>query len=798
MLKNYLRVILKIASKNKVISVFNILGLSTGIASFIAIIMYVNYQLSFDRSNEDSNNLYRIVGKFSSSTEVYDNAQTTPALIPSMINISSQIKAATRLFRYRSDAVIVNESTHTNYVEPNFLWADADVFKVFTIPMIKGNSVTALNEPSSVVISESTARKYFGDKDPVGRLLNNVTFNSVFKITGVFKNLPGNMHFKADFICSLSALKNNWGEPIMHDWNNSFLYSYVRLASLKDVSATENFINKQFHEHISLPQGNSFRASLQRVTDIHLHSHLMNELGENANIMYIYILSCIGILILIVSCINFVNLGIARAEHRSKEIGIRKVLGSSKKSIFSLVVAENILYGLIAFIISLVMVFFMLAVFKPLNFQADDNIILLPVCVGFIYVIFIVCLSSVYPSVFMASLKVVEVFKGKTVKIKSGMSLWKMLIVFQVAVSAFLIIATLILNKQLAFLQSASLGYEREHIINIPLLSDNAQHNAEQFKARLLQNSSLQSVCATSHLIGAPLYQSGFEIIKSKEAPSNYTWQRINADEDYANTNELKIVAGRNFLKSFGTDSSNFIINEAACKALGLQSPQQAIGLDMQGGEGNKHGKIVGVLQDFHFKSLHYVIEPLVVFSAPDRYRFLTINFKSNANLQSVLNAVKNEWNQFDAASPFVYSFPDQFTTNLYSFETNLQWIISLFTVIAIVLSIGGVIGLNYYITQLKAKEIGIRKVLGANVSSILKLLSIDFIKLSIIAMLISFPLAWIAAHAWLQDFAYRINVNARIFFVTGIIVTLLVLATISFQSIKTAIANPVKSLRTE
>ena len=800
MLKNYFRIILRIAAKNKIITAFNILGLAAGITSFILIAIYVKSEFSYDRSNQAPDNIYRITTHFSSQTESFNNAQTTPALIPSIGNTFPKITAAARLFRYRSPSVIVDRASNSNYVEPDFLWADADIFKIFTIQFISGDSAIALTGPASVVISESTARKYFGDKNSIGKILNNVTFTTQFQVTGVFKDLPGNSHFKADFICSLNTLKNTWGDPIMHNWNNSFLYSYIRLSSPADAATAEQQLDKHLIEHLHLTQGNNMHVMLQPVTGIHLYSTLMNEIGVNGNIMYVYILSLVAVLILLVSCINFVNLGIARSEHRSKEIGVRKVLGSPKKSIFTLVIIENLLYGLLAFVISMLFLIYFLHGITSLtgiriSFTNTNDLAL--IFVGLACTLLIVLITSVYPSVFMAGLKAVEVLRGRTIKLGKGMNLWNGLIIFQMSVTVFLLTACIVLNGQLTFLQSKALGYKTGHVVNITLLTDNSQKNYEVLKSQLLENTAIESVSATSHLIGGPLYQSGYLITKPSGEREPYTWQLIHADHDYVKANDLGIIAGRDFSTSFSADSTNFLVNEAACKAMGLNSPQKAIGLEVDRGNGQR-GKIVGVIHDFHFKSLHYLVEPLIIHYEPGTFRFLTVNINNNTTLQPALEFIKSEWNNYEPASPFIYTFPDQFTANVYAFEKNLRWMITMFTIIAILLSIGGLIGLNYYITHLKAREIGIRKVLGASVTGIVQLLSSGFIRLSAIAMLIAFPLAWMATHAWLQSFAYRISLSWWIFFVAGIITILIVMATVSYQSIKAALVNPVRSLKTE
>lgn len=797
MLKSYFKIILRLASRNKLTSAFSVLSVAIGIASFMVVAVYVRKELSYDRFHDNPESLYRIITNVSSPEESFSNAQSTPILIPSITRQFPTIIAAIRLFKYRSEVVVVDKSTNTSYIEPNFLWADPEVFRVFTIPLIKGTPASLVN-PKKVIISESTARKYFGNKDPIGKILNNVTFTE-FEVTGVFKDFPGNSHFKADFICSLITLKDLWGEGTMNNWYNSFLYSYIKIPSPSDAVHVEQQLNLFLNQHIQLPAGNKIALALQPVTEIHLSSHLMNELDVNGNKMYIFILSAVGLLILIVSMINFVNLGIAKSAQRSKEIGVRKVLGSSRKIIFKQVITENLLYGLAAFLVSIGLI----QIFLPyINTALGSEFRLtsmdyMSVAIGFFSVIVVVLITSLYPAIFMAGLKAVEVLKAKPVQLGKGINLWKGLIVFQMSITLFLLTACFVLNTQLNFLQSKPLGYETEHVLNIPLLTDSSQKNYQQFKRRLLQRSFVQSASATSHLIGGPLYQSGYTIFKSAQERSEFAWQRIHADYDYVKTNNLKIVAGRDFSETFLADSLNFIINEAAYKALGFQSPSQAIGLNIDRGQGQM-GKIIGVISDFHFKSLQNFIEPLVIHYEPGRFRFLSVNIKNAGNAQNVINFIKSEWNRFEAGAPFIYFFPDEFTEKLYSFEKNLWLLITVFTIIAFILSIAGLVGLSYYVTRLKAKEIGIRKVLGASVQSILQLFSIDFLKMSLLAMTVGFPMAWWAMYNWLQDFAYRINLSWWQFAIAGIIVVVAVFVTISFQSIKAALTNPLKSLRTE
>jgi putative ABC transport system permease protein len=795
MLRNYLQIIIRIAARNKIVTAFSLLGLAIGIAAAMLIALYVKKELSHDRFHQHADNLYRVTTQFASATESFANAHTPAAILPAMRAQFPVVAAGTRLFRYRSEVVLLNKESNKHFTEANFLWADPGIFDVFTIPLLNGDPAKALSEPGSVIIAESMARKYFGDADPLGRLLRNVTFNIDFRITGVFKDLPGNSHFKADFFCTLATLQQLWGEGMMSNWYNSFLYTYIRLK--EDAGRVEftRSLNLFASHHMPLPPGNSITFSLQPITSIHLGSQLLNEAGINSNRAYVYVLSVVGILILLISCINFVNLGIARAHQRSKEIGVRKVFGSSTRHVSIQYIVENLLYGAAAFAVALVLV---VTLSQGVNAVAGGEISLTaePVMLlaGFLAVLLIVLITSVYPAVFIAGIKVIEVLRARPVKIARGMSLWKGLISFQLCATVFLLVACLVLNKQLNFLHNRPLGYATTNNIHIPLLTDESQAKYTQLKTQLLQNPEIQAVSATSHLIGGQLYQSGYEIQLPGKERSVFTWQRFHADFDFLKANQLALAAGRDF--SASGDTTHFIINEAACRAIGL-SPQQAVGMQINQGR-NRTGSVIGVMRDFHFKSLHHTIEPLIVHYEPGRFRFLTVNISSASRPEAMISFLQQAWNRFEPLAPFVYSFPDQFTSSLYASENRLRRIITVFTVIAFLLSVGGLIGINYYTIQLKTREIGILKVLGADLPSLIVRLSRNFIKMMMLAFVIALPVSWWAASQWLQDFAYRTENSWQPYAVAGAITAFIVLSTISFQAIKAALRNPVKSLRSE
>lgn len=578
---------------------------------------------------------------------------------------------------------------------------------------------------------------------------------------------------------------------------NSFLYSYIKVTEGASINSVQNKINVLAQKNLPPSTEASYHFSLQPVTDIHLHSHLQNEWQPNSDITYIYILTFVAILILLVSAINYVNLWIARSEQRTKEIGIRQAIGSGKAQLAWQFIVENLIHGSLAFLMSIIMVGLLLPVIS--NFLGEELLLTYTerLKIWFstgIGVFLLMLVITLYPIQTILRIKPVIAIRGTVIKLRHGLGLWYILIAFQIIVTTMLITGALLINRQLTFIHDKPVGYDADHLLNITLLSDESQHNYEQFKNEFLQNIHIKSVSACSHLVGGMLYQSGYLIYNKNQERETVMWQRIHADHDFCKTYGIKIVSGRDFSKVVASDTTNFIINETACRHLGLKNPDEAIGLEIEYDNGLR-GKIIGVMKDFHFKTLHAAIEPLIIHIVPSRFRMLTLNV-DDADFHNTITWIKNKWDAFDSSVPFVYTSLGDFNERNYVFERKFSKLIIFFTVVVFMLSATGLIGLNIYVVNLKRKEIGIRKILGAGVSDLLLSLSKRFAVITLIAFVISIPISWYSLTIWLSGFAYKVNLSAELFIIAGIITFMLSMISITVPSLKATINNPVSVLK--
>jgi putative ABC transport system permease protein len=797
MILTYMALTFRQIIKSKGQSLLNITGLAVGTATFTLILFYSGSECSFDRYHDRPENIYRIIADHRVGTEGQSMAWTPPALAPNAEEKFPEIEHALRLFRYRSPVVVLEHGSDKNFTEENFLWGDSTIFSVFRFVFVRGTPGTQLARPNTVVISETMAKKYFDDKDPIGKILTNPTFNADFEITGVFRDMPVKSHFKADFICSLITLPKLWGDGILTSWGNSFLYSYIKTTPKADVVALENKINALAGMNLPVTEEASYRFKLQPVVGIHLHSHVQNEWQANSDIRYIYILLAVGTLILLVSTINFINLCIARSGKRTKEIGIRQAIGSSRKQLGLQFVTENLVYGTMAFLLSIALIEFFLPVInalagEDLSVPASDRVVIFLITGTGVLVLMLI--ASVYPARIISLIKPVIALKGTPVKLHQGIGLWQGLITFQVVVTTMLITAVLLINRQLTFISTNPAGYNIRGMMNITLLSDHSQDHYEQLKSEFLQNSGIKSASGVSHLIGGMLYQSGYSIYKRDQERVPVMWQRIHADHDFCKTYGVQIIAGRDFSTQAASDTMNFIVNAAACRALGFKNASEAIGTEVGYGNGQR-GKIIGVMNDFHFKTLHHKIEPLIIHIVPDRFRFLTLSINT-VRVKETLAWLESRWNAFEPSSPFVYSLQEDAYSSVYAFERKFSNLINFFAIVVVVLSAGGLIGLNMYISTLKRKEIGIRKILGAKTSGLV----IDFMqRFAIIAFagfIISIPISWYLLETWLNGFSYKVTLSPELFIIGGMTTVIISTSSVLLPSLMASMTKPVEVLK--
>ncbi|HEV2832881.1 MAG TPA: FtsX-like permease family protein, partial [Hanamia sp.] len=715
------------------------------------------------------------------------------------------IKKLTRVLATGTSAIKYGDNI---FNQDNVFFADENLFDIFDFEVTKGNVAKSLNDPYSVMLTEETAEKYFGNDDPMNKVirLNN---QYDFKVTGIYKALPANAHWHPDVMISFSTLKDSaiYGEKnLMNNWGNNAFYTYLLLPERYNPKKLENQFPAFQNRHI--PADGKFKASdysilsLRKLTDIHLHSHKDSELEINGDINRVYIFSAIALFILLIACINYMNLSSARSVLRAKEIGVRKTAGASKGELVGQFLYESVFIAWLAAIFAFVLTVIALPWLNQLSGQqlSTNSLLQWKVLTAILLLPFVVGIfSGIYPALYLSSFQPVKVLKGIMKKGGGNISFRKALVVFQFSISIILIIATVIVFQQLNYIQNKSLGFDREHVITFKN-NDGLNVSFESFKTELLSNSNIKKVGRSSRIPTGRLLDSQGSMLNRGDslAPSKADIKYVVADEDFIPAYGIKIVAGRNFSKDYGTDTSSFLINETAVKALELKSNDDAIGKQFQ--YGGQKGTIAGVFNDFNFESLHQRIIPLVLFESrtDDGDNYDNISIKASGNISAALTQIEKTWKKFLPEIPFEYQFLDNRYAKLYESENRQSSIFTIFSCIAIFIACLGLFGLSAFTITQRVKEIGVRKVLGASTASIVKLISKDFLLLVVIAAVIAFPVAWYAMNHWLQDFAYRIQIGWWVFLLAGIIALLIAFATISFQAVKAAMSNPVNSLRSE
>ncbi|MGC3947569.1 MAG: ABC transporter permease [Chryseolinea sp.] len=771
--------------RNPGTSLFNVAGLAVGITTFTLLLFYIQKEQAYDRHNFAPEQLYRLVLHYQVEKDQNTMAWTAPAVADHMKNVVE----AVRLFRYRSPVVMVDRKANKNFSEPNSIWADANVFKVFTFDFIAGNPESALTRPNAMVITESMAKKYFATTDAIGNVLSDITMNADFEITAVIRDMPATSHFKADFLCSLSTLPLLWGAETLESWGNSFLYTYMRVPEGVTREQLETSINELAAKHIQSSDTYTYQFALQPVTDIHLRSNVMNEWQPNSDVRYIYILTAVAALILLVSSINYINLWIARSEQRTKEIGIRQAIGGSRINLAVQFSIESLTHVVLALLISITLFNSATPLIDKLlgeNILLSESTSVWTWLYIFIGVMVLISVVMLYPSAVISRVRPALAIKGKQATSGRGVNIWEGLIAFQILVTACLITGAILINRQVNFLKDRPLGYDADHLINISQLSNTALR--DRLKDVLLRDSRVKSASGVSHMVGGTLYQSGYEI-STNGKKETVLWQRMHTDHDFCRTFQIPIVSGRDFSRQVASDSANYVINETAAKTLGLTS-EQAIGADVNG-----TGKIIGVMKDFHFKTLHSRIEPLIIHIVPDRIRMLTVNIR-NADTNETMKWLEQVWKQMQPEEPLVYTTMKGYNAQSYRFEEKFNRVIVFFTLVVFLLSVSGLVSLNVYIANLRRKEIGIRKILGAETSSLLMNLSKRFAITALVGFVLSLPLSWYALNSWLNGFAYRVDITTGVFVVSGVITFVLSMMAIAIPTWRTAGQKAVTVLR--
>jgi putative ABC transport system permease protein len=803
MIRNYMKIALRNLLKFKAYSFINIAGLAIGIAACMMILLYIKDELSYDRFNEKADQIYRVhtMGKLAGNE--INIAVSPPPLGETLVREYPEVVQCTRLMPNTTMLIRYKDNV---FNEANFFWADSTLFDVFTIPFIKGDPKTALAQPHTVVLTEKLAKKYFGNEDPIDKIMN-FEDGTPYTVKGVVKNCPANAHFHYEIFASIASL--GLGDTPFWIANNFFTYIVLKKgvpgsqleAKLPDF--VKKYAGPQMRELFGASYddlrktGTRYEFQMQPLTSIHLNSHLDYELEPNSDIKYIYIFSIIAVFILLIACINFMNLSTARSVIRSKEVGIRKVLGSNKSQLVKQFLAESILLTLISVIAAIALVEIFLPSFnslagKELHTSYFNNFLAIPALIAAVLIVGLIAGS--YPAFFLSSFKPVTVLKGK-LNGSGGSWLRSGLVVFQFAISIVLFIGTFVVYGQLKYVQQKSLGFDRDHVLVITRAWALEKQNT--FKNELLNNTHIAGASFTDNIPGRNFGQTVFKP-EGTSSPQQYILAVMSTDYDFAKTMKLKLSIGRFFSKENITDSLAVVLNESAVKLLGITDPVgKRIISPGRTAEQNVSYTIVGVLKDFHFESLHQKIRPLGIFLNRGLTAYLPVRIGAGDVTGSV-SFIESQWKKFVPDKPFEYFFMDDDYNKLYQSEQKTGEIFTVFSVLAIFIACLGLFGLAAFTAERRTKEIGIRKVLGASTPGIVILLSREFTKWVLLANLIAWPLAYYFMTNWLQNFAYRIDPGPGIFFLAAVAALFIALITVSFQAIKVAVANPVGALRSE
>ena len=793
MLKNYLKISTRILLRYKLYSFLNIAGLALGMTCFTVILLFVENELSYDRFHQHPENIYRVVKDFvnEDGTKIPD-ATTPPALTPALQENVPEVEQVTRFFPNWGRLYLL-EYDEKRFYETELIRVDSSFFKVFDFPFVAGNQEQPFHGIHSIILTESIAKKYFGEEDPLNKVIRmNLNNGTDFVVSGVVKDVPQNSHFTFDFLIPFESGRN----PDT-DWDWYGFYTYVRVKSGTDLAAFESKVSDLFKQY----QPNSPNEYyIQPLTDIHLKSRLKWELSENGDIAYVKILMAIGLFVIFIAAINYVNLVTAQSAKRAKEVGIRKVTGTTRYLLMQQFLVESILTALVALVFSILLTTLFLPLTKSIfgydfeSFLSQSQYVKL-ILPGFALLIGI--LAGIYPAFYLSSFEPLKVLKGSFLSSLHGIHLRQGLVVFQFVISISLIIGSLVIMRQLDFMQQKKLGFDPEHVLLLPNVRGGVGSPVIDPGAMVEELKSIPSVISMARADGILGSVNSTNGISTKNNETHIALNFIRVDYDFLPTLNIPLKEGRNFSDQFVSDKDAIILNEKAVEQLGLKKPYIGQQLAWDDEQGKTHDvNLIGIVEDFHFTSFREAIKPFgfTLEVGNGSTFFLKIH---SQNLDQSMAAIEKSWAKHQPG-PFEYSFQDEHLAKLTVSEARFQQLFSWFSVLAIFITCLGLFGLVTYVAESKTKEIGIRKVLGATIHEIVMLLLKDFIRLVLIAQVIASPIAWYIMHQWLQDFAYRIHIEWWIFALAGILALLIAILTVSFQSIKASLANPVNSLRNE
>ncbi len=799
MFKNYFKTAWRNLIRNKVFSCIHIFGLATGMVCSLLIFLYVKDERSYDRFNKDLENAYRVAENVLNNDGSQVSKATTPLLLaPAMQKEIPEVVNVTRFFAnpdWGSDFLFQYGIKKFN--EQNMLFVDSSFLDVFTFSFLEGNPKTAFTHDNSVVLTESMAKKYFGNENPIGKTLHADQMLNDLVVTGVIKNVPLNAHFHFDFAVSLQRLTGDDND----DWGWDDFYTYAKIKPHTNITGFAKKIQGLYNQHD--PSGKIIFYT-QPLTSIHLSSNLKTELEPNGNKIQIYIFSIIALFIILIAGINYVNLATAKSSIKVKEVGVRKITGASRLQLVKQFLAESFLTCMIASVLAVVIAQLLLPVVNSITqkqLSVNDH------PEAFLYLLltalFLGLVAGLFPAIYLSSFKPAGMLKGVRKNNGAVLNLRKVLVVTQFAISIVLIIGTLVIAKQMHFIQSSDLGLNKNQVLIVKNASTLPDDQKDAFQNAALQITGVKKIATSDGVLGGQNWTHRMHLQGSlNDQPVNF----LSVGNDFTEALGIAIKEGRNFSPKFPSDVminkrdtipnqliGSVILNERAVKALGV--PEPGVGKNIYWDQ--NYLKVIGVVGDFHYTSFRTEVKPFAFVNIPMRVGNFTVKLSTD-NIKSTLEQLENTWKKFSPDRPFEYTFLDETYAKLYASENRFEKVFISLVIVGIVIACLGLFGLATFAAQQRIKEICIRKVLGASTTAIATMLSGDFLKLVMIALIIAIPAGWYFMNKWLQDFAYRINITWWMFALSGGIAVIIALITVSFQAIKAAIANPVKSLRTE
>jgi putative ABC transport system permease protein len=801
MFKNYFKVALRNILKHKAFSIINVTGLAIGIACCLLILLWIQDELSYDKFHENHDRIYRVTRQYftDEGSVRWHFATTAYAIGPLLKNDFKEIVNMTRFLPMEKVLINIGEKY---FEEEGIFFADKDVFDMFTFNMTGGDKTSLLDQPYTAVITGELADKYFGNAgEPIGKILTAELFDQKcnLKITGVFKKFPHNSHFHPGILISMSTFEALTPEdPWIRTWSNNHYFCYILVPGNYNINRLEAQLDDFMTRH-NPKDFSKTKLVLQKLEDIHLYSNLDNELEANGDIKNIFIFLTVAIFVLLIACFNYMNLTTAKSMKRACEVGIRKVLGADRKRLMYQFLSESIIMAILGLLTSLLLVeltlpYFEAFVKKEIAFNLVQNPLLL---MGVVLLVVVVGLiGGSYPAVYLSSFNPIKIFFGSRAIKPGGFSLRTVLVIAQFSISIILIVGVFIINQQLKYTKNIRLGYDKDHIVILPS-SPSIRENLESTKTQLLENPGILEVCASKTVPSERILDGDNAHAIINENTFEFPIKILKIEPDFIPTYKMELAAGRNFSKQIKSDyDTAFILNEAAVKKIGWKNAREAIEKPFGFRNWRKQGKVIGVVKDLHFESLHQEITPFVMIMNPEM-DVISVRIR-HQDIESTLTFLRNKWSQYRPNYPFTYHFLDERFDTLYKAEQGQGVILKVFAFLAIFVACLGLFGLASFTTESRTKEIGVRKVLGASVSTIIMLLTKQYTRWVFLANLIALPIAYLAMNNWLQNFAYRISIGIDVFIFAGVLTLVIAFLTVSYQSIKTATANPVKALRYE